>query len=328
MPSPAFLAHPELTIDDAYDLLLHPANRVNTQDSNYYVYMLFGEGEVLYIGYTDHMSQRRTQHKEDGRIPFTSSSFIVLRDETKAQNLERQLISKYRPPYNRQMTGAVLTGTFESRQADRLEKIRQRDADGLARLEELRRHSQDETGVRRRPNDTAKLDQDEANRQVRASLWRDLLASPEAYGMDEFEAAAHISRKWGEGVSPHANSNLQGFNTDHAVRYGVQEAAIISLFQDWIGFNRAMGRNCLDGHTYTSQTVDEFASHARFINANRMRDALERLVGIGVLYKIALPGRTGRILAYAFKDEKKFYPDWWEEGLPGSGFLASPAKTK
>lgn len=105
----------ELTIDDAFSLLPHPANRVHTEERNYYVYLLFAENDVLYIGYTDHMSQRRSQHKHDGRIPFTSSSFIVLRDETEAKNLERTMIGKHYPPYNRQLTAAVLTGTVESR---------------------------------------------------------------------------------------------------------------------------------------------------------------------------------------------------------------------
>jgi GIY-YIG catalytic domain len=242
MPISAVPAPSELTVDDAYDLLLHPANRVSAENSNYYVYMLFGQGEVLYIGYTDHMSQRRSQHKQDGRIPFTSSSFIVLRDETEAKNLERQLISKYRPPYNRQMTAAVLTGTIENRQADRMEKIRQRDADRLARLEELRGQPQAGARMRRDHNDTDALDWHEDNRRMRVGLWRDFLASPKALDVDEFEAVAYINRRWGEIASPKAKGSLQGFDTDHAVRYGIQEAATISLFRDWIGFNRAMGR--------------------------------------------------------------------------------------
>lgn len=94
---------------------------------------------------------------------------------------------------------------------------------------------------------------------------------------------------------------------------------MISLFQDWIGFNRAMGRNSLNGRTYTSQTVEGFASHAQFMNANRMRDALDRLVVTGVLDKIPLPARTGRMLAYAFKHEEQFYPDWWDECIRGAG---------
>lgn len=48
---------------------------------------------------------------------------FVLRNETDAKNLDRTLIGKHCPPYNRQQTAAVLTGTVESRQNDRLEKI-------------------------------------------------------------------------------------------------------------------------------------------------------------------------------------------------------------
>lgn len=309
----------DITIDDAYSLLLHPANRVQLEQRTYYVYMLFAENDVLYIGYTDHMSQRRSQHKQDGRIPFTSSSFITLRDETEAKNLERKLIAKHCPPYNRQLTDAVLTGTAESRQQDRIEKIRKRDADGLARLEELRRQLQNQEDIGGGCTDAEALERDEASRSLRAGLWSELLGSPQAQEMTEFEAAAHISRKWGEAVSLHSNGNLQGFDTDLAVRYGIQESAMISLFQDWIGFNRAMGRNSLNGRTYTSQTVEGFASHAQFMNANRMRDALDRLVVTGVLDKIPLPARTGRMLAYAFKHEEQFYPDWWDECIRGAG---------
>lgn len=326
MHSPSSLG--DIAIDDAYSLLLHPANRVHLEEQNYYVYMLFAQGEVLYIGYTDHMSQRRAQHKLDGRIPFTSSSFIVLRDETEAKNLERQLITKYRPPYNRQLTEAVLTGTIESRQADRLEKMRQRDADRLARLEELRRQRDAEASTPLDPNQAAVQDWNEANHLIRLALWRDLLGSVEVRSMNEFEAATYISLKCQGAISSKMGGGFQSFNTEHAVRYGVSEAVVISLFQDWIGFNRAMGRNSLDGRTYTSQTVEGFASHVDFMNAHRMRDALDRLVGTGVLDKIALPSRTGRMLAYAFKDEKQFYPDWWDEGMPGAGISVAGPKAK
>lgn len=318
MPIPPCSFSPnELTIDDAFSLLLHPANRVHIEDRTYYVYMLFTENDVLYIGYTDHMSQRRSQHKQDGRIPFTSSSFITLRDETEAKNLERKLIAKHCPPYNRQLTDALLTGTAESRQQDRLEKIRQRDADGLARLEKLRCQRGNEVGVPRDPRHAEAKAQREADRQVRVRLWRDLLPSSEAKAMNEFEAVAYINRKWGEAVSSQSDRSLQGFNAEHAVRYGIEEAAVISLFQDWLGFNRAMGRSCIDGRTYTSETVEGFASHVRFLNAHRMRDALDRVIGTGVLDKISIPTRAGRMFGYAFHDEEGFLADWYEQHKQG-----------
>lgn len=301
----------ELSPDDAYARLLHPVHRVHVEKSNYYVYMLFDGDDVLYIGYTDNMSSRRSQHKQDGRIPFSSSSFIVLRDETVAKNLERQLISKYRPPYNRQLTDAVLSGTAESRRQDKQERILQRDAQGLERLQNLRQRWASESRTPKEQHHAAMAAQQEAEQAVRITLWHELLASPEAQAMDEFEAVAHIGRKWAEAVSPHANRTIQSFNAEHAVRYGIEEASMISLFQDWIGFNRAMGRNSIDGKTYASETVEGFAGHMQFLNAKRVRYALDHLTGTGVLVKFAIPARTGRILGYAFADEDRFLPDWW-----------------
>ncbi len=301
----------DLTVEDAYVRLLHPASRVHTEQSNYYVYMLFDEDELLYIGYTDNISSRRAAHKQDGRIPFSSSSFIVMRDENVAKNLERRLISKYRPPYNRLVTDAVLTGTAQSRQQDRQEKTLQKDTKGLERLEKLRQQQASESPTPRQLHYAAMAAEREAEDAVRIRLWHELLASPQAQAMNEFEAVTYIRRKWGEAISPHAETNLQGFNVEHAVRYGIEAAAVISLFRDCIGFNRAIGSNLIDGKTYTSETVEGFAGHIRFLNANQVRKVLEYLTGIGVLVKFAMPARTGRMLGYAFADEDLFQPEWW-----------------
>jgi hypothetical protein len=177
-------------------------------------------------------------------------------------------------------------------------------------LEKLRAQRDEAEGLTRKSNHAEMLAREEDDRQVRLSLWHELLASPQAQPLNEFEAVTYISSKCGETVSARSDSSLQCFNAEYAVRFGVEEAAVISLFQDWIGFNRAMGHNSSDGRTYTGGTVDGFASRARFLNVYRMRDALDGLIGTGVLDKHSISTRTGRMLGYAFQDDGGCLLDW------------------
>lgn len=135
---------------------------------------------------------------------------------------------------------------------------------------------------------------------------------------------SRTQQQMGETVPARSGSSLQCFNAEHAVRFGVEEAAVISLFQDWIGFNRAMRRNSIDARTYTSETVEGFASHTHFMNVHPMRDALDRLVGTAVLDKLSISMGTGRMLGYAFQDDEGFLPDWWDNRVQRENFPASP----
>lgn len=85
---------------------------------------------------------------------------------------------------------------------------------------------------------------------------------------------------------------------------------MIPLFQDWIGSNLAMGRNSINGRTFTSETIEGFADRTRFMGVSRVRDVLNRLVGTEVLDKISVPARTERMLGYVFQDKENFLPDW------------------
>jgi hypothetical protein len=122
----------------------------------------------------------------------------------------------------------------------------------------------------------------------------------------------------------HRNHPLQCFNAEQSVRFGVEEAAVILLVQDWIGFNLAMGLISINGRTETSATVDGFTSHMRFLNVRRMRDARVGLVGTGVLDKLSISTRTGRMLGYAFQNEEGFPYDWLEKRVQRENLLASP----
>ena len=94
------------------------------------------------------------------------------------------------------------------------------------------------------------------------------------------------------------------FSADTAEKYGVAEAILIQSFQWWINKNRANGRHCIDGHTWTYNSVQAFQNLFPFWTAKQIRHALESLQKQGVL----ITGKhaaewSDRTTWYAFKDE-------------------------
>jgi hypothetical protein len=102
-------------------------------------------------------------------------------------------------------------------------------------------------------------------------------------------------------------SQVHFFNVDHASRYGMVEAILITNFQYWITRNKANGDHCRDGRTWTYNSVAAFAQQFPYLSADQVRRALERLIAGGVLVTGNYNARgRDRTRWYAFADEKAF----------------------
>jgi hypothetical protein len=64
------------------------------------VYLLWNEGELLYVGQSYDVAQRIRTHKKEGRIPFTEYAYLAIHPEVRTQ-METHLINQYKPKYNR-----------------------------------------------------------------------------------------------------------------------------------------------------------------------------------------------------------------------------------
>jgi len=97
------------------------------------------------------------------------------------------------------------------------------------------------------------------------------------------------------------------FSVEHAVEYGMAEAAIIYNLQFWIVRNRANGENLRDGRTWTYNSIASFATLFPYLSIKQIRGALVGLVREGVLLTGNFNEKaTDRTLWYAFADEKTF----------------------
>lgn len=75
------------------------------------------------------------------------------------------------------------------------------------------------------------------------------------------------------------------FNIDHAAKYGLHEAIIISNIEFWIAKNKANNKHFHDGRYWTYNSVKAFAELFPYLSANQVRRALDSLVESGVLVK-------------------------------------------
>lgn len=98
-----------------------------------------------------------------------------------------------------------------------------------------------------------------------------------------------------------------GFDTDHAMAYGMEEAVLIQNFQFWIGKNKANGRHEHDGRTWTYNSNKALAELFPYMTANTIRRVMESLVAKGVLVKGNFNQSSyDRTLWFAFSDESMF----------------------
>ena len=75
------------------------------------------------------------------------------------------------------------------------------------------------------------------------------------------------------------------FDIDHAGKYGMVEAVLISNFEHWITKNIANRRHLHDGKTWTYNSVKAFEELFPYLTGNQIRRGIESLVTHGVLIR-------------------------------------------
>ena len=94
------------------------------------------------------------------------------------------------------------------------------------------------------------------------------------------------------------------FNIEHAAKYGIHEAVLISNITFWIEKNKANSRHFHDGRYWTYNSAKAFAELFPYMTVNQIRRALERLVELGILLKGNYNSSAyDRTTWYAFSDQ-------------------------
>lgn len=97
------------------------------------------------------------------------------------------------------------------------------------------------------------------------------------------------------------------FNTDHAKKYGVDEAIVINSFKHWIEKNRANRVNSKGGHTWTYNSLNALCELFPYWTRRQLERITKSLIDQGVLQAEQLMLDKGdQRLWYAFADEKTF----------------------
>lgn len=99
------------------------------------------------------------------------------------------------------------------------------------------------------------------------------------------------------------------FDKRVAKEYGLPEAVVINVLQNWIATNKAKGENYRMGRTWTFNTYEEWAADKYFMcfSKEQMRRIFDSLIGVGVLIKNNFNKKPGdKTNWYAFKDEEQW----------------------
>jgi hypothetical protein len=104
-----------------------------------------------------------------------------------------------------------------------------------------------------------------------------------------------------------SKSTHHSFDTELASEYGVHGAIIIHHFQHWINHNKQLGRNFIDGRTWSYQTQKEIAAWFPYMTTKQVRTTIDNLVAKGVLRKGNYnKGSFDKTLWYSFENEEMF----------------------
>jgi hypothetical protein len=113
------------------------------------------------------------------------------------------------------------------------------------------------------------------------------------------------------------------FDEETAVSHGVSAAIMIQHLRQWISKNMSEGKNRIDGHTWTFNSIKGWHQELPFWTEKQVRKILDDLIEKGVLVT-ANHNKVGfdRTLWYAFKDEsiwlngKKHLPEKANGDIP------------
>jgi hypothetical protein len=97
------------------------------------------------------------------------------------------------------------------------------------------------------------------------------------------------------------------FNTDYALKYGIEEAIVINNLQFWITKNIANKKHFINDRTWTYNSYKAFSEIFPYWNEHKMKRILDSLVEKGILLRENY-NKSGydRTCWYAFKDENSF----------------------
>lgn len=100
------------------------------------------------------------------------------------------------------------------------------------------------------------------------------------------------------------------FDTEYAIRYGVDEAIFLNNIIFWIRENKKHSRNLYDGRTWTFNSAKSYSAYFPFWSEQKIWRIADSLVKKGVLVK-GNYNKSGydRTLWFAFADESIFLPE-------------------
>ena len=100
------------------------------------------------------------------------------------------------------------------------------------------------------------------------------------------------------------------FSTDHAIKYGVNEAIFLHNLQFWIMKNRSNKKNLFEDRTWTYNSYNAYVDLFPFWTKRQIRYVVQNLVEIGVIITRQEQGYNQNDgLYYAFKNESDFLPE-------------------
>lgn len=87
----------------------------------------------------------------------------------------------------------------------------------------------------------------------------------------------------------------------------IELAILVHHFQYWINKNQELGRNFIDGCTWTYQTREEIASHFPYLTKDQVRRLTDKLVSLKILKKGNYNKKgMDKTIWYAFVNEENF----------------------
>lgn len=97
------------------------------------------------------------------------------------------------------------------------------------------------------------------------------------------------------------------FDTGLAEKYGISEAIIIQHFQFWINNNARLGKNWIEGRSWSFQTIEEIAAHYPYLSIPQVKRIIHNLVKQNILIKNNFnKSAYDRTVWYAFNNEEMF----------------------
>ncbi len=90
-------------LDPPYRIRICVKKKKYLFDNFLYVYFLILKEDIVYVGYTNSLIRRINEHLRLAEIPFNSFKFMVFRVPFQAKEMEKGMIKKLKPRYNKRL---------------------------------------------------------------------------------------------------------------------------------------------------------------------------------------------------------------------------------